>query len=145
MQEPSFQVSLTQRFFASNWLLRVWLVAFSLGFPLTVLGWLNLKMMFAVGGHVWLLVVGVSSLFAFAGFLTGVVLFSAFIGPLLELRTRLNGGPFAVGDTVVVLGGKYRGRRGLVDRVGQGAVVSVKFDEKEEPGFEIYQHQLHLQ
>ena len=145
MQEPSFQVSLAQRFFASSWLPRVWLGAFSLGLPLIVMNSLNLKNMFAAGGHVWLLVVGITSLFALAGFLIGTVFFSALIGPLLELRTRLNGGPFAVGDTIVVLGGKYRGRRGMVDRIGQGMVVSVKFGEKEESGFEIYQYQLHGQ
>lgn len=139
MQEPPFQVSLAQRFFANSWLPRVWLGAFSLGVPVTALAALNPKMMLAAGGRVWLLIAGVSALFAFAGFLIGAVLFSTFIGPLLELRTRLNGGPFAVGDTVVVLSGKYRGRRALVDRIEQGTMVSVKFGES---CFEIYQHQL---
>ena len=141
MKESAVQVSLAQRFFACSWLLSAWLGAFSLGVPLVVLSTLNLKGVLAAGWYVTLLVVGVSLLFALAGFLLGAVSFSTIMGPLLELRSRLNGGPFSVGDTVVVLGGKYRGRRGYVDGIGYGT-VSVEFGEKEKSGFEIYQHQL---
>jgi hypothetical protein len=140
-KETPIQISLAQRFFACGWLLRGWLVAFSLGLPLAVLLTLNLNV-FAAGWYVWLLLAGLSLLLAFAGFLLGTVLFSGLIAPILELRTRLNGGPFLVGDMVVVLGGKYRGRRGCVHAVGQGVNVSVEFSEENKASFEFGQHQL---
>ena len=142
MSEDVSQITLAQRFFASNWLLRIWLAAFSLGLPLTVLSALNLPALFEAAWHIWLLLISVSLLFAMAGFLIGLVLFSALVAPLLQLRTRLNGGPFSVGDVVTVLNGKYKGQRGCVCAVGQGISVSLELDNDKNRQFEFGQHQL---
>jgi len=142
MKEPPIQISLAQRFFACGWLLRVWLSVFSLGVPLLVFWTLNLKVVFAAAWYTWLLIVGVLLLFAFAGFLVGAVLFSMLVAPLLDLRIRVNGGPFSVGDMVLVVGGKYRGRRGFVCSPGQGNSVVVEFDGDDKARFELGQQQL---
>lgn len=128
MKEPPIKISLAQRFFACDWLLRIWLGVFSFGVPLVVLWTLNLKVVFAAAWYVWFLIVGVLLLFACAGFLVGAVLFSGLVAPLLHLRSHLNGGPFSVGDMVLVVGGKYRGHRGCVYSLGQGNSVVVEFD-----------------
>jgi len=103
---------------------------------------LNLKVVFAATWYVWLLFLGVSLLFGFVGFLVGAILFSLIIAPLLELRIRFNGGPFLVGDMVVVLGGRYRGRRGCVYQLGQGISVLVELGKEENARVELGQHQL---
>jgi hypothetical protein len=142
MKELPVQVPLAQRFFASDWLLRVWLAAFSLGLPLALLRTLKLNMVFAAAWHVWLLFLGVSLLFGFVGFLLGAILFSVMIAPLLDLRVRLNGGPFMVGDMVVVLSGRYKGHRGCVYYLGQGTSVLVELGETEKSSVEVHRHQL---
>jgi hypothetical protein len=136
------QVSLAQRFFASKWLPRLWLAAFSVGLPLALLRALNLKLLFTGRWYVRLLLVGVLLLFGLAGFLLGTVLFSLVIAPMVEVRTRLNGGPFSVGDMVVVLAGRYRGRRGCVQQLGQGTTILVEFDKDGKAPVEVHQHQL---
>ena len=142
MKEAPIYTSLSKRFFASNWLLRAWLGAFSLGLPLALLLTLNPRVVFAAAWYVWFLLLGVSLLFAFVGLLLGAILFSVMIAPLLQLQVHLNGGPFSVGDMVVVLGGKYRGRRGCVRAVGQGNTVSVELGVEDEARFEFGEHQL---
>jgi|GEM_PF-3375264 len=142
MKETPVEISLAQRFFASGWLLWVWLGVFSFGVPLLVLWTLNLKMLFAAAWYIWVLTLGVLLLFAFAGFLVGAVLFSGLVAPLLHLRTHFNGGPFSVGDMVLVIGGKYRGRRGFVYSLGQGNSVVIEFDGDDKSRFDFGQQQL---
>ena len=142
MKESAIKISLAQRFFACDWLLRIWLAVFSFGVPLVVLWTLNMKVVFAATWYIWFLIVGVLLLFACAGFLIGAVLFSALVAPLLHLRSRLNGGPFSIGDMVLVVGGKYRGRRGCVYSLGQGNIVVVEFDGDDKARLEFGQQQL---
>jgi hypothetical protein len=128
MKEPAIEIPLAQRFFACGSLLRVWLCVFTVGLPLLVLWTLSLKVVFAAAWYIWLLIAGVLLLFAFAGLLVGAVLFSVLVAPLLHLRIHVNGGPFSVGDMVLVVSGKYRGCRGSVYSVGQGNSVVVEFN-----------------
>lgn len=144
MEETPIQISLTQRFFASGWLLRIWLGAFSLSLPLAGLSELNLRAVFAAGWHAWLPLVGASLLFEVVGLLLGVILACVVLAPLYRLRTPLNGGPFAVREMVVVLGGEYRGRHGRVYALWQGETVRVELGDEERASFRdiVGQHQL---
>lgn len=144
MEELSIRVTRTQRFFANGWALWVCLGACAIGLPGVMLQTVNLKAAFASGWHVWLPLVGASLIFAIVGFLFGAIIACLILGPLYGLRARLNGGPFAPGDRVVVLSGKHRGRRGSVYAEWQEGTVRVGLGEQEKARFQdiFGQHQL---
>ena len=119
-----------QYFFASNLPPRIWFGAISLGAagwiawicasfldPLT--DWRNFAQF---------------ALYTGVGFLLGFFL-AAFpgwfiIGPLYHIRELKNGGPFHVGDTVLILSRPYRGRVSSVYATWQGDSVRVDIGEE---------------
>jgi hypothetical protein len=144
VEEAPVNVSPLQWLFANNWPIRIWLIAFSLGTPLAALSTIDFSAAHAFGWRLWLALLAMSLLFAMAGFLFGAIAASAVLPPLYWLRTHLNGGPFALGDMVVVLSRTHRGRRARVYDTWQGDTVRVEIGEEAKAGFrDIFgQHEL---
>ena len=78
-----------------------------------VLGWYSLVSLIAAG----------------LGLLLAVVPGVLVIGPLFYHRTLLNGGPFAEGDCVQIIGGKFAGKQSKVYEKWQGDQVRVDVGE----------------
>ena len=96
-----------QLFFAHDWLLVAWVFGFGIAFALLgvdVFGWPRPLLS-------WLTVTWTSGICAFAvtGVLFGYISAMVVLGPLYEVRARVNGAPFRVGDEVQILIGEHRG------------------------------------
>ena len=76
----------------------------------------------------WYLVLSV--LAGVLGFLLGRVPGIFIIGPILYSRSKINGAPFAEGDRVQVIGGRYSGREFEVYSRWQGDSVRVRIGGK---------------
>ena len=57
--------------------------------------------------------------------------FAIFHG-MIERQTRRNGGPFSIGDRIVVIAGRYSRRPGVITSYGQGRTLQVTFDGEDE-------------
>jgi hypothetical protein len=76
----------------------------------------------------WFITLAVFSLFATVvlSFFGAAIVGLAVFGSLMDDQERRNGGPFAVGDRVQILAGRYAGQIGTVAHFGQGQTVCVK-------------------
>jgi hypothetical protein len=55
--------------------------------------------------------------------------FAIFDG-MIERQTRRNGGPFSIGDRVVIITGRYAGRTGVITSHGQGQTLRITLDDE---------------
>lgn len=53
-----------------------------------------------------------------------------FIAALEHWRTRVNGGPFQIGDTVQIIGGPHAGKHSIITHFGQGTVVKLDLGDE---------------
>ncbi len=96
-----------QLFFAHDWLLAAWVLGFGVAFALlgvNVFGWPRPLLS-------WLTLSWTSGICAaaVAGVLVGYISAMVVLGPVYEVRARINGAPFRVGDSVQILIGEHRG------------------------------------
>ncbi len=117
-----------ERFVASDAWMRLWLLS-SLGVSLCLL--LN-----SLEPSVWALIspiVLLLTLFAVAATIILTLLISPFVAfaifhGMIERQTRRNGGPFAIGDRVVVIAGRYSGKAGVITSYGQCQTLRITLD-----------------
>jgi hypothetical protein len=124
-----------QYFFASSWPLRIWFG----GISLTTAGWIAWKCATFLDPLAdwrdfakFALYTGVGMLL---GFFLAVFPGWFVLGPLYYDRELKNGGPFQVGDTVMILTGPHRGRIARVYSTWQGDNVRVEIGEEAARGF----------
>ncbi len=121
-----------ERFVASDVWMRLWLVgSFCFAFYL-LLSLLEPPLSAIRSPAYWLL-----TLFA----VLATIILTLVISPLLafvvfegmtERQTRRNGGPFAIGDRVVVIAGRHAGRKGRITSYGQCQTLRITIDGENE-------------
>ncbi|MBC7773552.1 MAG: KOW motif-containing protein [Pyrinomonadaceae bacterium] len=125
-----------QLFFARGTLGNMWLIASAVFGEAFALLWSepNIEFFTRASGVFWLLVGAVIAPVAgvFALLVPGYFL----LWPVYLLIERMNGGPFKVGDVVMVLAGPYRGRIGRIYGLSQGNSVCVALGLKEQKSYE---------
>lgn len=121
--------SLAQRLFASRWTWISWHVLWTLGACVIALIATEVDFValsdFATLGFTFLMLLLCGALGYVLSFFPGLML----LLPFVEVRSRLNGGPFKVGDTVQVICGRYAGRVGRVYTMWQGVSFRVDLGE----------------
>src|SRR5579884_3966187 len=98
------RVSRSQKFFANNWPVRLWLIAGTGGSSLLAVWGDPIRKASFTWGHRFILTSDIV-LFGIIGFFIGVVIGAAILPPIYRLRVRLSGGPVQPGDVVMLLTG----------------------------------------
>ena len=99
-----------QRFIASGWLTLSFRIAFSLACVIWAVSTIELPL---IGlDNIWalLLFALVIAVPFVAGWFASYIICLGLVGPVLLAQSRENGGPFLIGDTVQIIGGKHSGR-----------------------------------
>lgn len=117
-----------ERFLASDAWMRLWLMG-SLGLAFYALFRSLEPSVSALRSPVYLLL----TVFAIAATTVLTLLISPFVAGavfdgMIERQTQRNGGPFSIGDRVVVIAGRYSGRAGLITSYGQGRTLRITLD-----------------
>lgn len=106
-----------QRFFAGNWLPRIWMAAFPALAALLMAGALGPAPELAGFGRdarAYLLLIGIALAL---GICVAALLGPFVLGPIYHWRAEVNGAPFQPGDRVEILVGANRGRVARVAEV----------------------------
>ena len=118
------------RFFAQNWLPRIWMAAFPALAALlmaSALGPAPELAGFGRDAQAYLLLIGIALAL---GFCVAALLGPFVLGPIYHWRAEVNGAPFQPGDRVEILVGANRGRVARVAEVWDGrASLQVEFTE----------------
>lgn len=122
--------TLMQRFFASEWPLRIWFSSTSLATLIYCLNAAKFSFQYlddwhTVGTYLLIILTSVP-----LGFMLGVCSGVAIIGVVFNIRSIANGGPFKPGDRVQIIGGSHDGTLTHIYSGWQGA--SLRFDLGEE-------------
>ena len=94
--------------------------------------------------HIWLVVVFIAALLPCVCVGMSFIFSALTLLPFHALMVRLNGGPFRVGDKVILLAGKHRGLLTYVYSLWQGDSIRVELGSsaKEDYSDVVGQHQL---
>lgn len=124
-----------QVFFASGWPVRAWFVVVPTAICVLTLNAFEVTpaMLLAWPGAAWAALTAILSWVV--GFLIAVVMGGPVLGSIYIVREHMNGGPFKIGDRVLVIGGPHRGRVGLVYSPWQGDTVRVDVGEEAKEAF----------
>lgn len=117
-----------EKFVASDAWMRLWLLG-SLAFAL----WLLIRALepslsaLSSPGFLLLTVLAFAATTVLTLVLSPIVAVAVFDGKI-ERQTRRNGGPFAIGDRVVIIPGRHAGRAGRISSYGQSQALRVTLD-----------------
>jgi len=131
----SMKPTLLQRIFATVWPIRVWCALFCLAAPLDVFVYSEVTWEWFWRWKSLLLAVVMLAVSLPIGFYIGAFTAGFLLSPLYCLMGWWNGAPFAIGDTVQIIGGKHRGKVARVYAMWQGDSVRVRLGDTEESCF----------
>ncbi|MFP4052741.1 MAG: KOW motif-containing protein [Phycisphaerae bacterium] len=125
----------TQRFFASDWPRKAWLVLLPSACVVAVLFLLPPQSDALLNWRfvLWLVLSVLAA--AAAGFCAAILLGWILLGPVYAERERANGGPFEPGDRVQILAGPHRDKIVHVREKWQGNQVRVDLGERDDERF----------
>ncbi|MBX9738154.1 MAG: KOW motif-containing protein, partial [Phycisphaerales bacterium] len=127
--------TLLQRFFASDWFLRVWTGLGALTALVVAIGFWQPDFNSLTDSWQILLALVILPCSLLAGYALSLFPGCFVLGPLCGVRVSVNGGPFEVGDRVLILAGPHRDRVCRVYSMWQGEQVRVELGEKEKFDF----------
>jgi hypothetical protein len=125
-----------QRIVASDVLIRRWLLAIPSLVVFQTIQEINpsLRWLSTLEGLLWMVGTGVLSFST--GFFLAIALAWPLFGPFLMWRGEVNGGPFVIGDRVMVIAGRYANRVSTVYSTWQHDTVRVALGGAAESRFE---------
>jgi len=109
-----------QRFFASQWLLRLWFGAIVISATVTALRLAGFRVGMLTDWKLAGLYLVITILAGLLGFMLAIFPGTLILGPLFHARALRNGAPFKIGDTVKIIGGCHDGRITKVYSMWQG-------------------------